>query len=187
MEKNITTSNLSATDMHTQLSSALPSGEPAAMNILTQSHCWQHLQALSWVYTKAGLPWDFFQPVTGSGKTTLAGLFLPNVDSPNSQPLLGDLTLAWSRHSQIFTQSHALLPSFPIFPFVSQVSNLHHIWRLPSPMPNPPLYPLQAFSPINIVHNPNLAPATWRTWTDSLNCWPSLSGSVLNFKPVVFP
>lgn len=85
-------------------------------------------------YTKAGLPWDFFQPVTGSGKTTLAGLFLPNVDSPNSQPLLGDLTLAWSRHSQIFTQSHALLPSFPIFPFVSQVSNLHHIWRLPSPM-----------------------------------------------------
>lgn len=62
--------------------------------------------------TQAGLPWDFFQPVTGSGKTTLAELFLPNVDSPNSQPLLGDLTLAWSRHSQIFTQSHALLPSF---------------------------------------------------------------------------
>lgn len=187
MEKNITTSNVSAMDMHTQLSSALPSGEPAAMNILTQSHCWQHLQVLSWVYTKAGLPWHFFQPVSGSGKTTLAGLFLPNVDSPNSQPLLGDLTLAWSRHSQIFTQSHALTQfSYLSFHFTGCQTCIT-VWRLPSPMPNPPLYSLQAFSPINIVHNPNLASATWRTWTDSLNCWPYLSGSVLNFKPVVFP
>lgn len=131
MEENISTSNVSAMDMHAQLSSALPSGEPAAVNTLTQSHCWQHLQVLPWVHTKAGLPWDFFQPVTGSGKTTFAGLFLPNVDSPNSQSLLRELTLAWSRHSQICTQSHALLPSFPVFPFISQVSNLHHSLKTP--------------------------------------------------------
>ena len=87
-------------------------------------------QVLSRMHIKAGLPRDFFQPVAESDKTTLAGLFL-TIDSPNSQPLLGDLTSAWSRPSQVCTQSDALLPSFPVFPFISQVSSLHPSLKTP--------------------------------------------------------
>lgn len=114
--KHITTSNVSAVDGHAQLSTAPPSGEPAAVNTLTQSLGLQDLQLLSWVHTKSGLLWSFFEPIIVYGRTTISGLFLPNVDSPIVSVCWG--TSHWPDQDILTSalQSEALLPSVPVFP-----------------------------------------------------------------------
>ena len=136
---------------------------------------------------KLGFPETSSSQQLGLARLLLLGYFCPMWTLPI-------VNLCWGNShwpgQGILRSALSHMLSYPVFlSFLSfhRCQTCIIVWRLPSPMPKPPLYSLQESSPINIVHNPNLASATWRTWTDSLNCWPYLSGSVLNFNPVVFP
>lgn len=87
-------SNVSALDMCTQLSS--PSAEPVTVGTATESFHLKHLQILLQTPAKAKL-----LPANNRyDNTTIVGL-CPMWDPPSNQPLLGVLTLAWPRPSQI--------------------------------------------------------------------------------------
>lgn len=134
-----------------QLSTAPPSGEPAAVNTLTQSFGLQGLQLLSWVHTKSGLLWSFFEPIIVYGRTTISGLFLPNVDSPSSASAGGHHIGLIKTFSHLHCSQKLSYPVFLSFLSLYRCQTCITDWRLPSPMLNSSLYSLQTFSP-NIMH-----------------------------------